>query len=371
MKVTQLICLLQVVSLGWASTKYPEEEYDLVQPASNIDTKSLDIDIQPDTDVAKYSEKKHPKGRAGSVTEIKPAKVASDEGLLEDAPTYLKEADKKKEDSTKVVADETALDVEPIKSKAEKKLESEEENKPDEFHSFIMSVSMICVSEIGDKTFLIAALMAMRSPKLVVFSAAASALVVMTILSGIVGHALPALIPQRLTQFLASALFVVFGYKLFREAKEMSNEVGVSDEMAEVEEEIALSSINEKNGDLETGSGGYTKAKSSGFQEYLSQFKQLLGFVLSPTWVQVFVLTFLGEWGDRSQIATIALAAGSDYWFVILGGCVGHTMCTGVAVLGGMFLASRISMKQVTLGGAVTFLLFAVLYFYEAMWGEH
>ena len=30
---------------------------------------------------------------------------------------------------------------------------------------------------------------------------------------------------------------------------------------------------------------------------------------LGPVFVQAFVLTFLGEWGDRSQIATIALGA--------------------------------------------------------------
>ena len=30
---------------------------------------------------------------------------------------------------------------------------------------------------------------------------------------------------------------------------------------------------------------------------------------MGPVFVQAFVLTFLGEWGDRSQIATIALGA--------------------------------------------------------------
>ena len=37
--------------------------------------------------------------------------------------------------------------------------------------------------------------------------------------------------------------------------------------------------------------------------------RNLSSLVFGPVFVQAFVLTFLGEWGDRSQIATIALAA--------------------------------------------------------------
>ena len=36
--------------------------------------------------------------------------------------------------------------------------------------------------------------------------------------------------------------------------------------------------------------------------------KKILG-ILSPIFVQAFILTFLAEWGDRSQITTIILAA--------------------------------------------------------------
>ncbi|KAL5218604.1 hypothetical protein ABZP36_019288, partial [Zizania latifolia] len=48
------------------------------------------------------------------------------------------------------------------------------------FDAFFASLSMIIVSEIGDETFIIAALMAMRHPKSTVLSGALSALVVMT-----------------------------------------------------------------------------------------------------------------------------------------------------------------------------------------------
>ncbi|KAK9168554.1 hypothetical protein Syun_000694 [Stephania yunnanensis] len=51
------------------------------------------------------------------------------------------------------------------------------------FDAFFASLSMILVSEIGDETFIIAALMAMRHPKSIVLSGALAALIVMTVSS--------------------------------------------------------------------------------------------------------------------------------------------------------------------------------------------
>ena len=63
--------------------------------------------------------------------------------------------------------------------------------------------------------------------------------------------------------------------------------------------------------------------------------------------VEVFTLTFLAEWGDRSQIATIGLAASSNVLGVTLGGCLGHAVCTGAAVAGGKGMATMISERAV------------------------
>ena len=75
---------------------------------------------------------------------------------------------------------------------------------------------------------------------------------------------------------------------------------------------------------------------------------------------QSFTLTFLAEWGDRSQIATIALASAKDPIGVTLGGILGHAMCTGLAVLGGRLLATKISERTVSIAGGLLFLVFAV-----------
>lgn len=247
-------------------------------------------------------------------------------------------------------------------------------------HSFVLSFTMIIFSEIGDKTFLIAALMAMKHPRLVVFSAAFSALIVMTILSAVLGHAVPTLIPKRYTSFLASVLFLVFGAKMLREGFAIPRSQGVSEEMREVEMELEEKEVQaRKMGrrrssltpySLEAGrmsprktrtsnrlpappvsppsspdSRSPSPSRGSGFLNALAGINNLCSLLLSPAWVQTFIMTFLGEWGDRSQIATIAMAAGQDYWWVTGGAVSGHGICTAAAVIGGRAIAGRVSLR--------------------------
>jgi Uncharacterized protein family UPF0016 len=51
-------------------------------------------------------------------------------------------------------------------------------------HAFLASLSVIIVSELGDKTFFIAAILAMKNPRVTVFAGAIFALALMTVLSG-------------------------------------------------------------------------------------------------------------------------------------------------------------------------------------------
>lgn len=193
--------------------------------------------------------------------------------------------------------------------------------------AFAQSLAMIIATELGDKTFFIAALLSSRGNSRGVFLGAASALVLMTVLSATIGVALPVILSQEYSHWAATGLFLYFGCRHLHEAFQMLSEgegSGPSGELQEVERSL-------KEG----------KSRAS-------------------VALEAFVLTFLAEWGDKSQVATVALAAAKDAVCVILGGVVGHTCCTSLAVIGGKVLASRISERAVIASAGVLFLTFAM-----------
>jgi len=202
-------------------------------------------------------------------------------------------------------------------------------------NGFVAAFSMMIVSEIGDKTFFIAAIMAMRHNRFVIFAGAISALAVMTVLSAYAGTVFT-YIPKYYTHYTVTALFFFFGIKLLREGFAMADDEG-AEELEEVTQEL-------KKSDEEMSNSG----ESRGWLSF------------SPILIQAFTLTFLAEWGDRSQIATIALGAKEDPIAVSIGAILGHACCSAMAVIGGRMLATKISVRSVTLVGAVVFILFAV-----------
>merc|ERR1712194_729532 len=105
--------------------------------------------------------------------------------------------------------------------------------------------------------------------------------------------------------------------------------MGVSDELEETEKEL----------------GDDASLKStSGF----------LGVVSS-----IFLMTFMAEWGDKSQLATIAMGGSRDVMGVVGGAVFGHALCTSLAIYGGRMMSAKISERQVTLFSGLVFLLFA------------
>ncbi|KAL5270716.1 hypothetical protein ACHWQZ_G001411 [Mnemiopsis leidyi] len=233
--------------------------------------------------------------------------------------------------------------------------------QPGFWHGFFVSLAVIIVSEIGDKTFFIAAIMAMKHPRMLIFSAAIGALIVMTILSVVLGF-LTTVIPQIYTFYAATFLFVLFGLRMLYEGYYMSDDEG-QEELEEVQMELKKKEEEIDNhktvSDLETG---HSESPASSKPTIVNS---ILKSIFSPIFVTAFTMTFLAEWGDRSQITTIILSSREDPWGVCIGGCFGHSLCTAGAVIGGRMIAQRISVRTVTLIGGVVFLMFAVSSLYR------
>ncbi|XP_066937800.1 putative divalent cation/proton antiporter TMEM165 isoform X18 [Macrobrachium rosenbergii] len=219
--------------------------------------------------------------------------------------------------------------------------------------AFVSALSMIIVTELGDKTFFIAAIMAMNHPRLTVFAGAMTALAIMHFLSAMFGYVIT-WIPRVYTFYASSVLFAIFGIKMLREGWNMKPEEG-QEEFEEVQSDLRRREDDLQKEPLEEGGAGL-RGRGPKRNKILARILT----VVSRVFWQALTLTFLAEWGDRSQIATVVMAAREDVYGVIIGGLLGHFLCTGLGVLGGRMIATKISVRTVTIIGGVTFLIFAV-----------
>ncbi|CAN6234385.1 unnamed protein product [Urochloa humidicola] len=205
---------------------------------------------------------------------------------------------------------------------------------------FTAAFTLIFVSEIGDKTFFIAALLAMQYQKALVLLGSMAALSLMTIVSVIIGRVFQSVPAQFQTtlpigEYAAVALLAFFGFKSTKDALALPDSAGEN---------------------LEGNSEGGELAEAEELVK--EKVSKKLTSPLDVLW-KSFSLVFFAEWGDRSMLATIALGAAQSPLGVASGAIVGHLIATALAILGGSFLAKYLSEKLVGLLGGVLFLLFA------------
>lgn len=200
---------------------------------------------------------------------------------------------------------------------------------------FYQAFSLVFLSEIGDKTFFIAGLLAMKTSRIVSFIGSMAALAVMTVLSVLIGqifHAVPSGFGEGLPldDIAAAVAFAFFGVKTLLEALQMDENSSIMDEeLADAQETVDSSSTVKQN----TWTG------------------QL---------ISIFTLVFAAEFGDRSFLSTIALSAAQNPVSVAGGAIAAHGVATGIAVSGGSFVAKYISERVVGLIGGSLFIVFAI-----------
>lgn len=188
---------------------------------------------------------------------------------------------------------------------------------------------LVILSEIGDKTFFVAVILSVSRERWGVFTGTFGALGIMTIISAAFGrtvHLVDTLLPSTripIDDLLAAALLVAFGVQALTQGDSVAEE-----EEAEAREATSSMSVANNGTALVLGT---------------------------------FAFVFAAEWGDKSFLATVALAAASNPYGVALGAIVGHGATTVLAVAGGSFLGKYVSERVVSVASGALFLLFAAL----------
>jgi putative Ca2+/H+ antiporter (TMEM165/GDT1 family) len=110
---------------------------------------------------------------------------------------------------------------------------------------FVQAFLLIFISEIGDKTFFIAALLAAKYGRFISFAGSVGALAVMTVISTVLGqifHAVPASITQGIPfdDVVAVIAFTYFGLKTLVDASKLedTDNSGIEEEKEEAEKSV-------------------------------------------------------------------------------------------------------------------------------------
>ena len=187
---------------------------------------------------------------------------------------------------------------------------------------FLTVFTTLFLVELPDKTFIATLVLATKYRPLYVWIGVAAAFFVQTLVAVGFGALLTKL-PKEPVHIVVALLFLVAGVLLIKGAKDAANEG------AEAEEEFA-----EK---IKPAQG----AKAIGAS---------------------FLVLFLAEWGDLSQLATAGFVARNGHPFSVgLGAFLALALVSGLGALLGRALLKRISLGAIRTAGGVVCLIFAAL----------
>jgi putative Ca2+/H+ antiporter (TMEM165/GDT1 family) len=182
--------------------------------------------------------------------------------------------------------------------------------------AFWLSLFMIFLAELGDKTQLVALTLATcYNTRVVLFGIFWATLAVHVFSAGI-GWFVGGLLPADWIAFVAGISFIIFGFWTLR-----------GDSLDEDEEDTCKTGVN-------------------------------------PFWL-VFSTFFMAELGDKTMLSTVSLATNNPFLPVWLGSTVGMVISDGLAVIVGRLLGKNLPEKAISIGASLVFFLFGAWWMYK------
>jgi putative Ca2+/H+ antiporter (TMEM165/GDT1 family) len=179
--------------------------------------------------------------------------------------------------------------------------------------AFWLSLGLIFLAELGDKTQLVALLLATRFKAGVVLAGIFVATLAVHALSVALGGATSHILPQGWIYLLSGLAFVGFGWWTWR-------------------------------GDTLEDEADYSNRRFN-----------------SP-FIIVFITFFLAELGDKTMLSTVTLAASQDLFPVWLGSTLGMVLSDALAIWVGQILGKQLPERAIKIGAAVIFIGFGIYF---------
>ncbi|BBY50928.1 UPF0016 family membrane protein [Mycolicibacterium arabiense] len=185
------------------------------------------------------------------------------------------------------------------------------------FSAALLSLGVVFLAELGDKSQLMTMTYALRHRWWVVLSGVGIAAFLVHGLSVLIGHFLGLTLPERPIAFAAAIAFLLFAAWTWRDSRS-----GNDDDAAPVVEPRFVI------------------------------FAVISSFVLA-------------ELGDKTMLATVALASDNDWAGVWIGATIGMVLADGVAIIVGRMLHRRLPERFLHQMASVLFLLFGLWLLFE------
>jgi putative Ca2+/H+ antiporter (TMEM165/GDT1 family) len=185
--------------------------------------------------------------------------------------------------------------------------------------AFLLSLGVIFVAELGDKSQLMALAFASRYRPIQVLIGITAATLVVHAGSVLLGSAVAVALPTQLINIVAGVAFFVFAAWTLR-----------GDSLGEADEERARRTA-------------------------------------SSVIVAIAIAFFLAELGDKTMLATITLATTEEPVGTWLGSTAGMVVADAIAIAVGAVLGARLPERPIQVGAAIAFIAFGALLIAEGI----
>ena len=230
--------------------------------------------------------------------------------------------------------------------------------------SFGYSFSIIFLSDLTDKSIFLIIFLSKKLPSLTLFIVSLSSVLVMNYLSILLGYYLPKLISLTYMKIIAFLLFTTFGILSIIESQKKDEKINElielsKKEFTETENDYSLMvEDNEIETDVESNTEllpPILRADSNISESSHISEGNNFGMITA-----IFFALCLSDFGDKSQLAIVTMAALYNIYGILLGSTLALISTVTLAVLFGNWISEKVSPKKLLLIGGLIFLTFGI-----------